>query len=211
LRNLPTAAADLKGYLGMTLPQVSTMIFRLTCVPDLQRFMAILSSPAYPQLAHAIVNVELTGFHWFSGIAHNRRVNPSLELLASLPNVAEATIHLHSAGLTGSVWLERERLRMENAGDLAGSKRLKVLRLSEIVAKYDLNKIYACSALRVVNLVVFDSAEVRSHCNGMEPLSQFRLLRNWLMTGFLNVQGHRVDVYLFKEKLVDKVKVREAI
>lgn len=90
-------------------------------------------------------------------------MNPNLELLASLPNVAEATIHLHSARLTGSVWLERERLRMENAGDLQGSKRLKVIRLQEIVSKYDLNKIFACRGLRFLTLVVFDLAEVRGH------------------------------------------------
>jgi hypothetical protein len=127
-------------------------------------------------------------------------VNPNLDFLVSLPNVVEVTIHFHTAGLTASVWMERERLRMENAGDLQSSKRLKVLRLAEVIAKYDLNKLLACRNLRMLNLVCLDSDRVRYHCSPTEPMSGFRELKNHFMVQFLQLfGGRRVDVFQFRE------------
>ena len=210
LRNLPKANEDPQGYRAVTLNYAATVQFKITCVPDINWLMAILQSPAHPQLYMAVTKLEFSGFHWFSGIAHNRHVNPNLELVASLPSVAEVAIYLHTAGLTVSVWNERERLRLENQGFLERSKQLRVLSLRDVVQKYDLEKMLACGALRVVTLVIYDCSTVRYHCGQADPLAGFCQLQNWLMMGFLQDQGRRVDVQLVRERLdANGTKVRE--
>jgi hypothetical protein len=196
----------------MTLNYAAIVQFNITCVPDINWLMAILQSPAHPQLYMEVTKLEFSGFHWFSGIAHNRRVNPNLEFVASLPSAAEVTIHLHTAGLTVSVWNERERLRLEKQGFLERSKQLRVLSLRDVVQKYDFEKIFACCALRVLTFVVYDCSAVRYHCDQADPLAGFRQLQNWLMMGFLQGHGRRVDVHLVREHLdASGKKVREKL
>ncbi|KAF2787698.1 hypothetical protein K505DRAFT_209536, partial [Melanomma pulvis-pyrius CBS 109.77] len=158
-----------QGYRTKTLPFVATLTFKITCVPDVNHLRKIIESPYLPELFAAITKVQFTGFHWFSGIAHNRTSNPNLLLCNILPHLQELTINFHTAGMTISAWSERDRIRMENEGNLRRSKQLKVLRMADVVRKYDLNRIFRCRNISLVRLICWDSAIVRYHSQNGDP------------------------------------------
>lgn len=180
-------------YYNIVLPFLARKTFVLESSADINFFHTMLKSPNFPNAAYAIQRVSFPKMYWFSGIQNNRRMNPSLAFLASLPAVQEVSLVFHTAGLTTSAFAEKDRLRIE-IQDLERSKSLKVIRMSDLVRHYGLGQLFACKTLKTVHLVCYNSEMVAFWVGAGDPLSSFRDLIHWIQQGFAQTHGTRVEV-----------------
>jgi hypothetical protein len=181
-------------YYTHVLPYLSTCTLVIDSAPDLNWLHAFLTSPGYPQAMHAITKVAFPQMYWFSGVGGNRQANPFLVFLSRLPAVQEVTLTLHTAGLTGSAYSERDRVRMEEA-DFERSKMLKVLPVQSVVRHYDLARLFECRGLRVVRLHCVTSEMVSYYARQAgEPLDTFREVVAWVKRGFRDASERDVVV-----------------
>lgn len=141
----------------------------------------------------AVNKLYFPRLYWFSGVSGNRSANPALAFAAALPNVQELTLTFHTAGFTTSAWAERERLRIEPQ-DFEKSKQLKVLRLSDLIKHYDLNRLFNCRTLADIHLECINSEMVQFYAKSSDPLSPFHDLVHWIQRGFYDTQGREVYV-----------------
>ena len=196
LIGLPTFTEEPGKYFSITLPYVATLTFEITCQPDIHHFYKILRSTAHPHLFEVVTSLNFPNFYWFPGINFNFTLNPSLDLCAKLPKVTEVTLGFHTAGLTTSWYCERDRMHMEKAGMFERSKQLKVMRAEDALRRYGIPYLFGCRSVKVVKLTCYDSALVRSHCGLQEPLKAFFDLRHYIISGFLDNIGGKVEVVL---------------
>ena len=94
-------------------------------MPDLRYERALLNGSRHGYLFNAVAKVEIPGFYWFSGVAHNRRHNPYFQMLVSLVSIGDLGSDDDAAYAEVQAQLEkrREALQMEeeaavhNAGE----------------------------------------------------------------------------------------------
>jgi hypothetical protein len=94
---------------GIVLPHVRTLTFTMSSTADLHFASDMLVSNQLPYVYHHITKIAYPQFFWFSGVAHNRRHNPYLQVASGLPELRELTFTLHTAGITTSAFGERQR------------------------------------------------------------------------------------------------------
>lgn len=180
-------------YYKQVLPFVHKQRFVINTMADLNYFHRILHAPNHPNIWHAITNVSFPKMYWFSGVHHNRRVNPFMLFLEQLPAVEEVSFTFHTAGLTTSAYNERERMRIEQA-DLEKSKQLRVIRLQDFTRHYDFGRLFAVRKLRKVQLQCIDSEMVSFWVQNGDPMGLFRELVSWIKTGFQGKVGRDIAV-----------------
>ncbi|KAJ4299667.1 hypothetical protein N0V90_004913 [Kalmusia sp. IMI 367209] len=190
---------DATDWVGQVLPEVSSLTFEIESLPDLEHFRKILASEReLPQLWRAVRKVSFPKFYWFSGIMNNRTSNPYLDSIQDLLHLEVLSLTFHTAGLTGAIWRERERMQMEREQDIERSKELKAYPLREVVQRYKLDDIFKLKALTVLNLECIDTELVRHNVKASsgDPTMAFRDLGTFFKDGFRRLNGQVVQVKL---------------
>jgi hypothetical protein len=180
-------------WFNVILPQISKAVFVMESVPDVLWIKNFLAAEAhFPQAYRAITKVQFPNFHWFSGLSHNRTSNPYIVAAAALTNLRELTLSLHTAGLTASIYGEKERMQLEK-DDLRKSKELKALPARSVAAKYGLGGLFNCKELRTIKLTCIDSDIVAYYCKASNPVSVVYDVKAYLEDGF-RCNGKEVTV-----------------
>jgi hypothetical protein len=137
------------------LPYVTSLTFIVESTTDCHYLANILASSQNPELFKAITKIAFPGFYWFTGVQHNRRHHPAMEMATTLPHLQQISLRLHTAGITVSCYSEREMVTIE-AIDPQRAKARKVMHVQDIVAKYELSALFACLSLRRVRVEYID-------------------------------------------------------
>jgi hypothetical protein len=185
--------ADEDRYTNIVLPYIASCTFEIASTLDINFMVAMLKSDSLPGMHKVVTKLAYPRFYWFSGVSNNRKSCPSLAFAASLPAVQELSITFHTAGLTTSAYNERERIRLE-ATDLEKSKQLRVLRLDDVVKRYDLARIFDCPRLTHVHLECINSEMVVFFARAADPLGPFRDLVHWIQRGYFDTHHHQIAV-----------------
>ncbi|KAH9861678.1 hypothetical protein J1614_011431 [Plenodomus biglobosus] len=197
LRGVVFNPANEGEWFTLVLPHISTLTFVIASSADIAFAGPIFASPELPQIHQAITKLSFPGFHWFSGISEDRRHNPFLQLAATLPNVTEIALTMHTAGITTSCWTETQQLDLESI-DLARSQERKVLPLSDVLARYNYQAMFRCNSVRRIRLEYLESQLVAQFCVTGRPLDLLRALRTYLVHGFSSL-GKAVEVFIAKK------------
>ncbi|KAI0586071.1 hypothetical protein Alg130_04452, partial [Pyrenophora tritici-repentis] len=146
------------------LPYLKELFFRVPSTTDVFYMGQLLQSPDIPGLHENIVKLELTGFHWFSGVTGSRRSNLFLDLASMLPSLREVTFTMHIGSITASMWGDRQMIELE-ATDPVCARERRVLSLRHVCTKYGLERIFRCTNLQHIRIVY-----IRCHGNHRGPL-----------------------------------------
>ncbi|KAF2676501.1 hypothetical protein K458DRAFT_279036, partial [Lentithecium fluviatile CBS 122367] len=185
---------DAGTWFNAILPQLSQSLFILESVPDVQWLKQLLAADhLYPQAYRAITRAAFPNFHWFSGISHNRTQNPYVMAATALTNLRELHLTFHTAGLTTSVYGEKERMALEKK-NLEKSKEIKALRGTDVVKHYGLEALFACRELQVVDITCIDSDIVAYFCKASNPTNVTYEVAEYIKDGFRNYYGREVEV-----------------
>jgi hypothetical protein len=147
----------------------------------------------FPHVQRAVTKVSFPKFYWFSGVNSNRSQNPYIVTAAHMSYLEEITLGFHTAGLTCSVFGEKERMKLELT-DLVKSKELRPLSCKDIVAKYGLLGLFACPRLQAVHLNCIDSDMVAYYCKTSNPTNVVHELAEWLKNEFKRRCGKDIVV-----------------
>ncbi|KAF1838183.1 hypothetical protein BDW02DRAFT_594848 [Decorospora gaudefroyi] len=201
----PNAPLFLKGithtsnphdWESTVLPYIRRLTFMIGSTADTFFAADMLRSTHLPNLYTAITKINMTGFHWFSGISANRASNPYLLMAANLPSLVEITLRFHVGGLTKSAWSERQMVALE-AADPIRAKARKVMALEEVVNKWDLVAIFGCGNLQRVRIEYIWSDIVAHFCQPADPSAVLRGIQGW-MGGEFRSRGRTVAVELVR-------------
>ncbi|KAF2732341.1 hypothetical protein EJ04DRAFT_566029 [Polyplosphaeria fusca] len=176
------------------LPLFESLLFLINSHADLMfmKDMFFKYSAMSPALT-GILRLSYERFYWFSGINPTRPTNPYLAFAYHCPNLIEITLRFHTAGTTRSRWNERERIRLELAGEFDTSKKLVLVSDDEFRNFYGLHQIFEFKSIKVVNLQCQLSREVKYNMvEGHDPVIPFYSLRNWIQHEFAT--KHSKDV-----------------
>ncbi|KAJ4374873.1 hypothetical protein N0V83_001951 [Neocucurbitaria cava] len=179
-------------WYNVVLPYVQGLTFNIGFSPDCMFMADVLGSPNHPQLFEAITKMDLSCFHWFSGIQQNRSKNPYFGMASHLPSLGFLSFKLHTGNLTTSVFGERRMLAIE-AVDEERSKERKCRAPEEVIAYYGLGDVFAFRSLRILRIEYIACARTAHYTLRGDPVRVIRDIRNWLEAGFAN-QGHMVRV-----------------
>jgi hypothetical protein len=176
---------------------ISTYTFFLFSLPDIDHLRRLLACPELPNLWKAITSIDFPEFYQFAGIRDNRTSNPYLDFTKGLASLERLGLTFHSAGLTTSVWHERERLVLENQGLIERSKELRVRRTAEVVAFYKLEDVFEMreTKLESLTLTLVDSELVGHFVKTGSVLALFGELEGYFKQGFES-RGMSVEVRL---------------
>jgi len=165
------------------LPYIRKLTFNLASTTDLYFFSEMLQSPLLPGLHANITKLDMSGFHWFSGIIDNRQANPYLTLASHLPLLSDVALTLHTASITASMWGERRMVELE-ATDPVRAKARRVLSLRDVCAKYGLVALFECNELKRIRIVYIKSDIVTATTPTMNPEKLIVAIRDWLVVEF---------------------------
>jgi len=179
------------------LPYIRKLIFNLASTTDLYFFSEMLQSPLLPGLHANITKLDLSGFHWFSGITDNRHANPYLTLASHLPLLSELAFTLHTASITASMWGEMQMVELE-ATDPVRAKARRVLSLRDVCAKYGLAALFKCSELKRIRIVYIKSDIVTANTPMVDPEKLIAAVRDWLTVEFAKRRQQQVLVTISK-------------
>jgi len=192
--NSMVASYDHATWFNSILPQLAATTFVMESGEDVQWLKQFLTADyRFPQAYRAITKVSFPNFHWFSGVSSNRTQNPYIVTAAHLNCLGEITLNFHTAGLTVSVFGEKERMQLEQQ-DLRKSKELRPLAIRDVVAKYGLVGLFMCTNLNTINLTCIDSDIVAYFCKTSNPTSVVHEIAEFIKDGFLRRQGKAVFV-----------------
>ncbi|KAF2030894.1 hypothetical protein EK21DRAFT_111561 [Setomelanomma holmii] len=189
--------ADADEWYNQVLPALRSTKFIFTSTADLHYAATLFSSSEIPDIYKSVTKIALPKFYWFSGVAHNRRHNPYLAILTSLPNLEQLSITLHTAGLTTSCFGERQMINLE-ASDPVRAKERKVMALADVVAKYELNGFFACKGLRRVKVEWVDCEMTLFFTKVGRASDLLSDLLAYLISGFA---AHSMSVFVEMERL----------
>jgi hypothetical protein len=167
------------------LPQLAATTFIMESGADVQWLKQFLMAEhRFPQAYQVITKISFPNFHWFSGVSSNRTQNPYIVTAAHLNYLQELTLNFHTAGLTMSVFGEKERMQLEKQ-DLPKSKELRPLAINDVVAKYGLDGLFMCGNLHTIHLTCIDSDLVAYFCKISNPVSVVHDLADYIKEGFI--------------------------
>ncbi|CAA9957170.1 hypothetical protein PTMSG1_00778 [Pyrenophora teres f. maculata] len=95
------------------LPYIRQLIFKVSSTADVFYMGRILQCPLLPGLHENVMKPDMAAVHWFSGVAHNHRSNPFLNLASTISPLMEVAFTLHAASITISMWGERLMIELE--------------------------------------------------------------------------------------------------
>lgn len=168
------------------------MTFAISCTTDLHFAADMFASSQLPHLYHNVTKIAFPKLYWFSGVAHNRRHNPYFQMTASLPHLEELTFTLHTAGITTSCFGERQMVQLE-ATDPQRAKERKIMRLHDVVAKYELNALFACACLRRVRIEYIECEMTAFFTKVGNAVDLLHDIQAFLINGFA---GHGLNVFV---------------
>jgi hypothetical protein len=178
----------------VVLPQVSAAKFVLESGQDINWLKHMLSAEyIYPQFYRAITKVSFPGFHWFSGINHNRTENHFLTAAANFVNLRDLGLSFHTAGLTHSIFGEKQRMEIERT-DLEKSKELMPYKLIDVVDKYGLEALFHCKELVSMTLTCIDSDIVAHHVKHTNPVNLVHEIAGYFREGYLKFYHRHITV-----------------
>jgi hypothetical protein len=209
-RTLPNANHHRPGFLhgiipnpvnpdewnGIVLPHIRTLTFDIPSTADLHYTSDMLASNQLPFLYHHITKVAFPGLYWFSGVAHNRRHNPYMQVAKGLPELREITFTLHTAGITTSAFGERQMVQLETT-DPVRAKERKAMRVQDVVYKYDLTGLFLCDKLQRIRIEYIECAMTAFFIKTGRPVDVLRDVQMYLTDGFVQ-HGKNVLVELVK-------------
>ncbi|KAF9701992.1 hypothetical protein EKO04_000997 [Ascochyta lentis] len=191
---------DLHMWYGKVLPYLAKCTFVVSSTVDVTYGGSIFGSTAVPHIYNAVTKVELPKFYWFSGVALNRHHNPYLQMCRNLPNLRELCLTMQTTGLTSQRWPERQIVALERTNPEASKERI-ILSLREVVHRYDLDALFACTSLRRLRLEYIESAMTAYFCRVGNPVDVLQAIKMYLAQGFAQ-RGLEVAVDLAR---VDQV------
>jgi hypothetical protein len=186
LHSYVSGSANEAEWNGIVLPYITTLTFTVDSTTDCHYLANILASGQNPNLFKAITKIAFPGFHWFTGVQHNRRHHPAMEMANTLPNLAQIALRLHTAGITVSCYSEREMVAIE-AHDPERAKARKVMHLQDIIAKYELSALFSCRALRHVRIEYIDCGMTRFFTKVGNAGVVLRDIQTFISNGFFGV------------------------
>ncbi|KAJ4352061.1 uncharacterized protein N0V89_007407 [Didymosphaeria variabile] len=190
----PTVAISNPPFWRNTiLRQISLLTFVLSCLPDVEYFRRLLACTELPNLWKAITSISFPYFYQFAGIRDNRTSNPYIDVCNGLIHLEKLSLTFHTAGLTTSVWKEKDRIALENQGLLEKSKELRVMRASEVIAHYKLEDVFELKVLSVLELILINSELVGHFVKVGSVLTPLKDLQDYFKEGFSR-QGRKVQV-----------------
>jgi hypothetical protein len=191
----PTIATSNTTLWNTLLAKISTFTFLIFCLPDTDFFRALLSSPQLPNLWKAVTSISFPHFYQFAGIRDNRTSNPYLDFAKNLAHLSHLGLTFHTAGMTTSIWHERERISLENQGLVERSKELRVLRVAEVVAFYKLEDVFEMRGTKLerLTLTLVESELVAHWVKVGSARTPFQELERYFKEGFQS-RGMRVEV-----------------
>lgn len=185
-----------RNWCGGGLPHVRGKTFVVSSTTDLHYMAEIFASRHLPHLYDSVTNIEFPGFFWFGGVGRNRLHNPYFQMTATLPNLQFLAIRLHTASVTESAFGEKEMVEMERSDPVAAKER-KVIRLMDVLDRYEMNGVFACRSLRRVRLEFVESDMVAFFTKDGNPIDVLKALQMHLINGFAS-NGMKVFVELVR-------------
>ncbi|KAK7190436.1 hypothetical protein DPSP01_005332 [Paraphaeosphaeria sporulosa] len=190
---IPDASVALSNpsrWKNVVLPLIATYTFQLGSLLDVDFTRALLACPQLPNFYKAITSVNFPQFYQFAGIRDNRTSNPYLDFVKAIPNLEHLALTFHSAGLTGSVYTEKDRIALENNGKVEESKELKVLKKKDVVAFYKLDDVFELKRTRIskVTCYLIDSELVGHFVKKGAALDVFEEFQDYFEKGFKKVK-----------------------
>ncbi|CAG5185715.1 uncharacterized protein ALTATR162_LOCUS11384 [Alternaria atra] len=192
LKSITINAVKEDEWNSTVLPYIRLLSFTVASTTDVFFIGAMLI--ALPSLVNSILKIDISGFHWFSGISDNRRSNPFMVLASNLPSLREMHLTLHTSMMTDSKWGERQLFELERT-DPDQAKERRVRSVSEITGRYGMALIFRSSALEYIRLVYIKSEMVTAFVVEGNLEVVLTNLRNWLVQGFRE-QGREIVVEL---------------
>jgi hypothetical protein len=186
-----TPATGVDWY-GSVLPHVRGLTFVVSSTTDLHYAADMFASSQLPHLYDSVTSMEFPGFYWFSGVGHNRPHNPYFQMTATLPNLQFLALRLHTAGVTTSAFGEKKMVELE-ATDPVAAKERKVLKLMDLVHKYELNGLFVCKHLRRLRLEFVESEMVGFFTKEGNPVDVLKELQMHFINGFAY---NRMEVFV---------------
>lgn len=183
LKGVRYDSADRLTWYEQVLPYISQCMFVIASTTDVTYSGDVFGSTALPHIYNAVTKVELPKFYWFSGVALNRHHNPYMQMCHNLPNLRELSLTFHAAGLTNQRWSERQVVALEQGNPEASMERI-LLSLQEVVHRYELDVLLACSSLRCLRLNYIKSDMTAYFCRVGSPLDILEELRRYVDKGF---------------------------
>lgn len=174
---------DTRTWYEQVLPYLSKCTFIVSSTSDVTYSGSIFGSAALPHIYNAITKVELPKFYWFSGVALNRHHNPYMQMCRNLPNLQELSLTFHTAGLTNQRWSERQIVALEQKNPEAARERI-LLPLRDVVDRYELDALFACSGLSRLRLNYIESDMTAYFCKVGSPLDVLGEVQMHLHNGF---------------------------
>ncbi|RMZ69648.1 hypothetical protein GMOD_00006484 [Pyrenophora seminiperda CCB06] len=176
-------SANIAQWNTTVLPYIRQLTFRIASTVDVYWFDAMIRSRALPGLMNNVTKLDLTGFHWFSGISPNRSVNPYLASASQLSSLREVSFTLHAASITTSLWSERQAIELEIT-DPVRSQARRVLTLRTVLVKYGLDAFFNCTKLEHISLMYINSDIVTANIQFKDPEKLIEAIEKWLASGF---------------------------
>jgi hypothetical protein len=196
----PSSPLFLKGitsnsphWNSTVLPYIRHLTFTIASTTDVFFVNAMLSSGQLPNLFKHVTKVNMSGFHWFSGITEQRHRNPYLMMAVHLPALAEVSFTLGTASVTTSKWNEHKMIDLERNGEYDKAKERKALSVRDVAARYDLRTFLQCRSLTRICLEYIVSNMMSVHVDTAAVMHTVNGVRDLLQNGFAQ-QGQAVNV-----------------
>jgi hypothetical protein len=154
----------------------------------------MFASSQLPGLYQNVTKVNMSGFHWFSGITSDRKASPFVTMATQLPSLTEISFTLATASITVSPWTEKKMLELETT-DMHLARARRVLPAARVIAKYDIGGFLKCTSLARIRLDYVVSDIMTPHTDAAEATSTMRGIRDWLMKEF-GKKGQTVEVVI---------------
>jgi hypothetical protein len=184
LHGLDITATGPEEWYEVVLPAIRSFTFAVLSTTDLHYAADMFASSQLPNMFTSVTKINFPKLFWFSGVAHNRRHNPYFQMTASLPALEEICFTLHTAGITTSCFSERQMLQLEVTEPLRAKER-KVMRLPDLVQKYEINGLFACQRVKYIRIEYIDCEMTAFFTKVGSVVGVLREVQTYLVNGFV--------------------------
>jgi hypothetical protein len=174
------------------LPYIRLLTFTIASTTD--TFFIGNMLKVLPNVSKNVLQIDINGFHWFSGISQNRTKNPYLVLASQLKELKAMAFTLHTAAVTDSLFGERFLLELERT-DPERAKQRRVRSVMDVTSRYGMGLMLDNKALERIRLVYIKSDMVAAYTVQGDPEDVLVKIGDWLVEGFRK-QGQEVTVQL---------------
>ncbi|KAH7378365.1 hypothetical protein BKA66DRAFT_467140 [Pyrenochaeta sp. MPI-SDFR-AT-0127] len=162
-------------WYNVVLPYVRGLVFSVASTADIHFAGPMFGSEVLPQIYLAVTMLRF-------------------QMAAHLPNLRQISFTIHTAGITASAFSERQMIAIE-ANEPIRAKERRVMRLPDVVEKYNLRALLECRSLTAISIDYIDCERTAHFVRVGDPFNLVRAVQMWLVQEFTQM-GQNVTVNL---------------